>query len=183
MKFMCSLYLICAWQLFVQQNTDSSEQKGDAAKEKEAEPAENGKETKGKKDNGAPAKKKKQQVKTVELRIDSTAPGLTSAQLREKVDREVGCVRQAFCWSDSFRTKIKEKQIGALYSTCFASVKVPIVVTSFIVIVIVAPWPLIMMMMLIIIAIMIIICNSEVNLSSRWYLIYSILTTAISNLT
>ncbi|XP_044176399.1 97 kDa heat shock protein-like isoform X1 [Acropora millepora] len=71
-----------------EQNTDSSEQKGDAAKEKEAEPAENGKETKGKKDNGAPAKKKKQQVKTIELRIDSTAPGLTSAQLREKVDRE-----------------------------------------------------------------------------------------------
>ena len=78
-------------------------------------------------------------MKTIELRIDSTAPGLTSAQLREKVDREVGFVRQAFCWSDSFQTKIKEKQIGALYKTCFASVKVPIVVTSFIVIVIVAP--------------------------------------------
>ncbi|XP_015758027.1 PREDICTED: 97 kDa heat shock protein-like [Acropora digitifera] len=71
-----------------EQNTDSSEQKGDAAKEKEAETAENGKETKGKKDNGAPAKKKKQQVKIIKLRIDSTAPGLTSAQLREKVDRE-----------------------------------------------------------------------------------------------
>ncbi|XP_015758028.1 PREDICTED: 97 kDa heat shock protein-like [Acropora digitifera] len=102
-----------------EQNTDSSEQKGDAAKEKEAEAAENGKETKGKKDNGAPAKKKKQQVKTVELRIDSTAPGLTSAELREKVDREVRCVRQAFCWSDSFRSKIKEKQIGALCKRCF----------------------------------------------------------------
>lgn len=70
------------------ESADSSEQKGDAAKEKEAESAENGKETKGKKDNGAPAKKKKQQVKTIELRIDSKAPGLTSDQLRERVDRE-----------------------------------------------------------------------------------------------
>ena len=87
-------------------------------------------------------------MKTIELRIDSKAPGLTSDQLREKVDREVRCVQQAFCLSDSLK-QIKEKQIGLLYSTCFASVNVPIVVTSFVVIVII----------IIIIIIMIIKCQ------------------------
>ena len=51
--------------------------------------AENGKETKGKKDNGAPPKKKKQQVKTIDLRVETSVPGLTPAQLQEAFDKEV----------------------------------------------------------------------------------------------
>ena len=49
-------------------------------------------------------------MKTVELRIDATAPGLTSAQLLEKVDREVRCVWQAFFFFflDAFKQRLRE---------------------------------------------------------------------------
>lgn len=73
------------------QSPESKEQKNDS-NNKESE-AKNAKESKSKKDNGAPAKKKKQQVKTVELRVETIVPGLTRAQLQEAIDREVcgGC--------------------------------------------------------------------------------------------
>lgn len=67
------------------ESSDSSEQKVDSAKSNETEGAES---SKGKKDNGAPAKKKKQQVKTIELKVETSTPGLTPTQLQEKIDRE-----------------------------------------------------------------------------------------------
>ena len=69
------------------QSSESKDQK-DASNSKESE-AKNAKESKSKKDNGAPAKKKKQQVKTVDLRVETLVPGLTSTQLQEAIDREV----------------------------------------------------------------------------------------------
>lgn len=72
--------------------SETSEQKGD---EKAAD-SENGK---AKKDEGAPAKKKKQQVKTIDLRVETYVPRLTEAQLRDATDREVCSVETAPTYS------------------------------------------------------------------------------------
>ncbi|KAL9971511.1 hypothetical protein ACROYT_G017682 [Oculina patagonica] len=74
------------------ESSESKDQKTDS-NNKEGE-AKNAKESKSKKDNGAPAKKKKQQVKTVELRVETSVPGLTSTQLQEAIDRECQMVIQ-----------------------------------------------------------------------------------------
>ena len=71
---------------FLQSAESKDQNNGSSNKESEAK---NAKEGKSKKDNGAPAKKKKQQVKTVELRVETSVPGLTRAQLQEAIDREV----------------------------------------------------------------------------------------------
>jgi len=75
------------YRMFLLQSPEPKDQKNDS-NNKESE-AKNAKESKSKKDNGAPAKKKKQQVKTVELRVESLVSGLTRAQLQEAIDREV----------------------------------------------------------------------------------------------
>lgn len=74
------------------ESPESKDQKSDS-NNKESE-AKNAKEGKSKKDNGAPAKKKKQQVKTVELRVETSVPGLTRAQLQEAIDRECQMIVQ-----------------------------------------------------------------------------------------
>ncbi len=85
------LHSTVTWFIHFLQSSESKDQKTDS-NNKEGE-AKNAKESKSKKDNGAPAKKKKQQVKTVELRVETSVPGLTSTQLQEAIDREVcgGC--------------------------------------------------------------------------------------------
>lgn len=55
------------------------------------------KDNKGKKENGAPAKKKKQPVKTVELRVETEVPGLTKSQLQDAIDKEVRYRCYLFC--------------------------------------------------------------------------------------
>ena len=90
---------------FFLQSSKSKDQKNDSnSKESEAK---NAKESKSKKDNGAPAKKKKQQVKTVELRVETSVPGLTCAQLQEAIDREVCAkcyqVQGLVCWNTAVR--------------------------------------------------------------------------------
>lgn len=76
-------------------DTETSETKdpkdGDSSnKEDEGKDA---KDSKGKKENGAPAKKKKQ-VKTVELRVETEVPGLTKSQLQDAIEKECQMVLQ-----------------------------------------------------------------------------------------
>ena len=101
---------------FFLQSSKSKDQKNDSnSKESEAK---NAKESKSKKDNGAPAKKKKQQVKTVELRVETSVPGLTRAQLQEAIDREVCAkcyqVQGLVCWNTAVRITLFSKSIKHL---------------------------------------------------------------------
>lgn len=83
------------------QASESKDEKDDSDN-KESE-AKNTKESKSKKDNGGPAKKKKPQVKTVELRVETSVPGLTHDQLQDAIEREVCGACHLFqalvCWT------------------------------------------------------------------------------------
>ena len=83
------------------QTSESTEQKEDS-KDKEGDAE---KETKGKKDNGTPPKKKKQQVKTIDLQVETTVPALTAAQLQDAIEREV-CGGASLARHVSFHTSI-----------------------------------------------------------------------------
>lgn len=67
--------------------TSETTEPADGVKDKESG-AENAKDTKGRKDNGAPPKKKKQQVKTVDLKVEASLLSLTESQLQEAIDKE-----------------------------------------------------------------------------------------------
>lgn len=83
-----SYYIVC---LFLWQTSETTEQT-DSGKDKE-ESVENDKDSKVKKDNGAPPKKKKQQVKTIDLRVESSVPALKQSELQEAIEKEVCSLR------------------------------------------------------------------------------------------
>ncbi|CAH3018025.1 unnamed protein product [Porites evermanni] len=70
-------------------STETSEttEQTDSGKDKE-DSVENDKDSKVKKDNGAPPKKKKQQVKTIDLRVESSVPALKQSELQEAIEKE-----------------------------------------------------------------------------------------------